>query len=689
MADTVNLQQEYTRGQEAQREGDFVTARESFELVLSKEPENAEVLHALAVLDLQQGMLEQAEQRLLAALELNRYGVGYQNSLGDLRVAQHQYREAESAYFEELRMRPDFALSHLQLGRLMMRIGNHKRAAKHFQSAVQFAPRSAVAANSLGAALMTVDKNAKAADSFKRALHLDPQMGEAQANLGLLKLRQGAPQSASEYFSRALELDDECAAAYRGLGLLNVAQGNCSRAIAAYEKCIAIDATDLEALQGLARILRDQGAREQSLVYFERAYELVPTNVDLLNEMAVLQLERGDLVAATTTYERALQLRPSDQRSLLGYGWLKAQLGDTKVALSRLSSTVQSGRADTDLSAVYALLLGRAGRGREGIAMLEHRLRKKMPGAEARRLHFTLGKLLDADNAYDLAFHHFRIANGIDRTVFDREKYRHTCEQIIEGFSGMHLERAARAKSRSDRLVFLLGMPRAGVRTIEHQIAKQERVLDLGDCKLIELSAYRMSSDSGASWPIRADQPTQEILEQLSRSYMAQASFRYAGNKDLVIDATWRNFLYIGVIELLFPEARVVYCTRDARDIALSTYFYDLQSEPGLSYASDMNDIAEFINGHKRVMAHWCETSNLPMHIVSYERMILDYDEEYGALMQFLGLADEQAGSTAPVVPKLPKPSFLKSTSLRKYRHYKAHLESFVEALNMPPDKVF
>lgn len=689
MTDTRHLQEAFAKGQQAQSNGDLATARETFDSILSTDPDNAEVLHALAVLDLQEGLLEQAERRLQAALKINRYGVGYQNSLGDLRIAQNRLRDAEAAYFEELRMRPDFAVSHLKLGNLMMRIGNFQRAVKHFHSTLQFAPESAVAANRLGMALLRLDEFSKAADSFKRALFLHPGLCEAQANLGLVKLRVGELYLAAECFAAALSLDKGCASAHKGVGLLMAMQGKPTEAIAAFKKCLDIDDADQEAYLELARVLRDQGARQLALQYFERARELAPMDVELLNEIAAVQVWCGDFAGAGRNFEKALQLRPSHQRSLIGYGRIKAHLGDTKIALAKLSSAVHSGRTSTEVLRVYALLLGRSGRGREGIAVLERQLRKKMPSAEKSRVHFTLGKLLDADSSYDLAFHHFRIANEINRKVFDARKFKQTCDGIIEGFTADALGRAARAESTSDNLVFLVGLPRSGLRTLELLIAGQEGVLDLGACNTIELSAYRMSTESNTSWPLKADQPTQDTLTRLAEAYASQLCFQPGEDYDVVLDATWRNFLYIGVIELLFPGARIVYCTRDARDIALSTFFNDLQSEPGLSYASSMSDIASFINAHKRVMAHWCDNGNLPMHIVSYERMILDYEDEFGALLQFLTLADEGDKPDIAAKQKLPKPSFLRSTSLRRYRHYRAHLEGLISALEVPPDKVF
>ncbi len=690
MADTKSLKSAFDIGREAFLGGDLERARECYLEEMQRRPEDAEVLHALAAVEHRAGELDLAETYLLKAIELNRYGVGFQNSLGNLLVAKNRLREAEAAYFEELRMRPEFSLSHNQLGKLMLRTGNLTRAIKHFQSALQFTPAYVDAANNLGLALLRDGQHTAAATALEQALELDEKSARAHANLGHVRLQRGESTEAAARFERALVLDPRCAAAIRGMGLLRLAQGKVQEAIAAFGKVLQIDPQDLEALRELAKVWERQGLWEVAEKYFRRAHSLAPNDLDVLNHLASLQMNRGDWPGAIESFEKALQIKPGDQTSLAGYGRLKAATGDTKLAMSKLSAVVHSGRAKTNLLIAYARLLGASARRRDGITLLEQRLRTKIPDNEKCKLHFALGSLLDADSSYDLAFHNFRKANQLKAAKFDGPRFSAVCDRIIEAFSYEAMAMAPRAVGGSgEGLVFMIGMPRSGVAVIERELRVHDDLVSQGSSAFVEMSAYRLCSENGLVWPAQADQLDQAVLNKYAGLYRDRVGL--IGDEHAVtLDATWRNFLYLGLIELMFPKARIVYCARDYRDVALSCYFTHFSSTAGgTSFAYDMRHIASYINAHRRMMAHWRSVLSLPIHVVTYERMILDFDAEIAELLGFLDLSNPFETAAVEDKDRLPKPSMLKSTSLRRFRHYKHHLESLVEGLDAPPDRAF
>ncbi|MEM7081672.1 MAG: tetratricopeptide repeat protein [Pseudomonadota bacterium] len=687
MADTKSPDSALESGREALLKGDLDAAQQHYLAGLELEPDNAEVHHALAIVEKRLGHFDRAEQYLHDAIRLNRYGVGFQNSLGDVLVAQHRLREAEAAYFEELRMRPEFSLSHNQLGTLFLQTGNVSRAIKHFQSALQFTPDYAEAAINLGYALYRDGQHKEAAEALTRALELDERSARANAVLGHVKLVQGETTEAAARFERALVLNPNCAEAVRGMADMRLRQGKIQEAIAAYNKVLQLDANNVEATRSLAQIWLGQGLWEVAEQFFRRAHELAPTDLAVLNQLAHLQVERGSTDEAIDSYEKALQLRPSDQDSLAGYGRLKAMTGDTKLALSKLSAVIHSGRAQSNLVAAYARLLGASARRRDGITVLEQRLRTRIPDEEKVNLHFTLGDLLGADASYDLAFHNYRIANQLKQARFDAARFVRVCQHIESAFSKEAMASAPRVGDSGEGLVFMLGMPRAGVKVIEQQLRQHNEIVSMGGSSFVELAAYRLCSEQGFSWPHAADELDQSVLGRYAALYQDRMRL-VADQTHVLVDATWRNFLYLGLIELMFPKARIVYCARDYRDIALSCYFTHFSAAAGsTSFAYNMNDIATYINAHKRLMAHWQSVLTLPMHVVTYERMILEYDTEAAYLLRFLGLQGHTDVNDDE--ERLPQPSSLKSISLRRYRHYKHHLEGLVEMLESPPDKAF
>jgi tetratricopeptide (TPR) repeat protein len=104
-----------------------------------------------------------------------------------------------------------------------------------------------------------------------------------------------------------------------------------------------------------------------------------------------------------------------------------------------------------------------------------------------------------------------------------------------------------------------------------------------------------------------------------------------------VVDKMTTNYVHLGLIATLFPRARVIHCRRDPRDVAVSCFFHNF-GQPGLGFCCDLEQLAVVYAQYERLMAHWRETLDLPMHDVVYERLVAEPEARIRALIDFCGL---------------------------------------------------
>ena len=90
-----------------------------------------------------------------------------------------------------MRLRPDFAEAHNNLGVLLRELGKLAEATASLQEAVRLRPDFAEAHFQLGLAFGKQDKNEEAAASNREAVRLKPDYAEAHFNLGVALERQG------------------------------------------------------------------------------------------------------------------------------------------------------------------------------------------------------------------------------------------------------------------------------------------------------------------------------------------------------------------------------------------------------------------------------------------------------------------------------------------------------------------
>lgn len=176
--------------------------------------------------------------------------------------------------------------------------------------------------------------------------------------------------------------------------------------------------------------------------------------------------------------------------------------------------------------------------------------------------------------------------------------------------------------------VFIVGLPRSGTTLAATRLAGHRDIRDRGELPMLRYIAEQLQS---ANLMHNADALRQAAALYRTHAIQDDPSVRW------YIDKEPNNFRYLDLIAAMFPQARIIHCRRDARDAALSIWSQDF-AHPHYAFANDLDDIADFIRGHDRLMQHWRQNLHLPIHSLDYEAMIADTDATLDAARAFIGL---------------------------------------------------
>jgi predicted O-linked N-acetylglucosamine transferase (SPINDLY family) len=146
--------------------------------------------------------------------------------------------EAMASYEQALRLRPDFAQVHSNLGLIHANRAHWKEAIASYTRALELEPGFADACNNLGIAFIKQGMRAEAATAFQRAIDLDPNQAAAHNNLGNVLKELGMLEEAVASYKRALELRPDYADAYNNLGVTLTAQGQWDQAAYSYQQAL-------------------------------------------------------------------------------------------------------------------------------------------------------------------------------------------------------------------------------------------------------------------------------------------------------------------------------------------------------------------------------------------------------------------------------------------------------------------
>jgi Flp pilus assembly protein TadD len=142
---------------------------------------------------------------------------------------------------------PDDALAHLNLGSALLEVPNRMpEAISEYQRAVRIYPNYAEAHNNLGAILLKSDRTPEAVAEYQAAVRLDPEYPDAHSNLGAaLSQIPGRLTEAVVELETAVRLDPENARRRAAFGnvLLQI-PGRLPEAIVQFQTAIRIDPND-------------------------------------------------------------------------------------------------------------------------------------------------------------------------------------------------------------------------------------------------------------------------------------------------------------------------------------------------------------------------------------------------------------------------------------------------------------
>jgi tetratricopeptide (TPR) repeat protein len=557
------------------------------------------------------------------------------------------------------------------------------------EQALAMAPRSAEAWNQMGRALNNLRRLADARRALEKAVALAPDFTDAWSNLGHVCRTIGDPAAAQQAFQRAAELDPGSSRVLRDLASVFIAGGDAGRGIELLEQAVAADPGDVVALTRLGDACLGVEDYVAARSAYMRAVASDDRAIGALVGLGALDSRLGRLADAEVTLVRALTLAPGDPSSVSILAEMLEIQGRNEEALRLVEGGAWDEPPGWALATRARLLFKLERRDAAQRLLAGTDMASLDPQSRAAALN-VMGSLHDARGEYEGAFAAFAQANRAQPARFDPAGYVRAVDRLIGFFTADTLRRLPVSGCESERPVFIVGMPRSGTSLVEQILAGHSRVHAGGERTALYRLPRRLSGGAPAeNWP--------DCLLSIAPTALADAAREYLGEDGSAGTGATRctdklpaNFLNLGLAQLLFPRARVVYCRRDPMDTGLSCFQQDFRS-PGMDFARDLSHIGIYQQGCRRLMTHWSSVLDLPIHVVDYEALVESPEQEAQGLVRFLGL-EWEAGclefhrSRRPVRTashdQVRKPLY--RSSVGRWRHYATWLAPLEAALAAP-----
>jgi Flp pilus assembly protein TadD len=556
--------------------------------------------------------------------------------------------QAVDLYRQILMKNPDDVDALHHLGLASHELGRSEEAIEYLRRAVRLDPGFAEARNSLGFVMAKAGKLDDAAECYRRALELRPDLAHVHNNLGLLLTQQGKLEEAEHCYRRALLHQPADHRVHNSLGYVLMQQGKLSEAIACYHNALRHRPNYALAHGNLGTALMEQGRLRDAATHFEAALGLDPRLAEAHNGLGLLHQEEGRLDQAFAYFRSALDARPGFIQALVNIGRLHEEQGNLEEAASAFDEALRIAPNHIPARAQQAMRL----RGRlpeTDRAILEDALTGTfLPEAERAVVRFTLAAVYDAQGAYGQAADQSRKANalrlGLSRRrdgAYEPAVHRAFVDRLIETFTPDLMARLMEYGLDTEIPVFIVGLPRSGTSLTEQILASHSRVFGAGELTLAQETFVRIPAVTELERPPLDCVPDldRDSVQALGQSYL-EGVRTLDSSATRVVDKMFNNYLYLGLLAVLFPRGRFIHCRRDLRDTALSCWMTDFTR---IRWANDPGHIAARFGDYQRLMEHWRSAPSVRMLEVSYEEMVSDLGATARQLIDWCGLEWEPA----------------------------------------------
>ena len=459
-----------------------------------------------------------------------------------------------------------------------------------------------------------------------------------------------------------------------------------------YKQAVELEPGNIDAWLRLGKVLLTTDRIEASEIALNRCLAISPDNIDALKLLAIVRYKQGNFEQGLSACEKAIAMEPEWDHAFYIKGLLHKSAGNLEEARKALLHAHElNPKIINSLHEIADISDGTQ------LDELLEKLNAFRPDEisdpkERSDLLFSTAIVRRNQKHYDEAFELYRQANDILSQLhpFDKDGCRSKIDDIITAFIPDLFKAQRAVGSDSKRPVFIVGTPRSGTSLTEQIISSHSEVYGAGEHPALKEITDAMSrgQDGDISYPGDIAKIESHSLALLAEQYLSNIERDCPAGASRFTDKMVFNYLNLGLIALLFPNASIIHCRRDPMDTCLSCYFQRFNAAKQLSFTFDLDALGFFYRQYDRLMAYWHKVLPKSILDVQYENMIADQEAESRRIIDFLGLDWEDACLnyheqdrvvlTASMV-QARKPIY--KTSAGRWRRYEKHLGPLKEAL--------
>jgi tetratricopeptide (TPR) repeat protein len=410
---------------------------------------------------------------------------------------------------------------------------------------------------------------------------------------------------------------------------------------------------------------------------FIKGYRMEPNNVAIMNNLANVHKNIGEIELSESLFKKIIEKKPDYINAYVNYGNLKRDNNDFEFAINLYNKAL---KINSQIPVVlYSLALAYQGLGKFDLAidyakktleiepkftqadMLISQSKKYQAGdlhyeemnlkinslilndEQKTNLLFSLAKAEEDMGLIKKSFNNLDIANSTRRKSLNFNINNETAlfNQLKNIFTKIDLSQKFINNIEERKVIFILGMPRSGTSLVEQIITSHSSVFGAGELPQLSriVKTKLIINDNLSEESIFDLVKNEDFTNQLRADYYNYLR-RFNSSKPFITDKAPLNFRWIGFIKILFPNSKIIHCSRNPKDNCLSIFknFF----EGGLDFGYNQKELGTYYNLYLDLMNFWEEQFPNTIYNAQYEKIIEDPENEIKNMIKFCNLSWEE-----------------------------------------------
>ncbi len=359
-----------------------------------------------------------------------------------------------------------------------------------------------------------------------------------------------------------------------------------------------------------------------------KAHKLNPKFINTLNNLGNFYTELNNFEKAEFYLREALRINSKIMETNYNLATLLQSMGKINEAKEFYRKTLEINegftRADFGLA-----MLEKYDPSNKHINLIENKIKKNLNKTNYKDLYFALGKIYEDTNDYDKSFSFLKKANDLKKEIINYkiENDKKLFKDIISFHNDNKLTKNI-LEGKEKKIIFIVGMPRTGTSMVEQIISNHSEVEGGGEISILSFYFDKFFNDKKKEKDIHKNL---SLIKEEYLNYLNKIS-----QSEIITDKAPLNFRWIGLINFMFPESKIIHCTRNPLENCWSIFKNEF--ERGMFFSNSFDDISNYYKLYKNLMSYWKKQSEINIFDLSYEDLVNDSENKIKKLINFCGL---------------------------------------------------